>query len=56
MIADTLKTRFGAEYEETLTLLPLVRLVRMAGDSRMAEMPVGVAEFCKRHALGFGEE
>jgi hypothetical protein len=55
MIADTLKKRFGADYEEALTLLPLVRLVYMAGDSRMAKMPAGVAEFCERHGLDFKE-
>jgi hypothetical protein len=56
MIADTLKKRFGADCEEALTLLPFVRLVCMAGDSRMAEMPAEVAEFCERHGLNFEED
>jgi hypothetical protein len=55
MITDTMKQRFGADYEDALTLLPLVRLVRMAGDNRMAEMPAGVAGFCERHGLDFKE-
>jgi hypothetical protein len=55
MIADTLKKRFGADYEDALLLLPLVRFVRMAGDSRRAEMPKGVAGFCERHSLDIKE-
>jgi hypothetical protein len=56
MIADTLKKRFGADYGDALMLLPLVRLVCMAGDRRMAETPAGVAEFCERHGLDFKED
>jgi hypothetical protein len=56
MISATLKERFGAEYEDALILLPLVRVVRMAGDKRIAEMPAGVAEFCGRHRLDFKED
>jgi hypothetical protein len=55
MIADTLKERFGTDYEDALTLLPLVKFVHMAGDSRMAEMPAGATEFCERHGIDFKE-
>jgi hypothetical protein len=55
MIADTLKKRFGVDFEEALRLLPLVRIVCMAGDSRMAKMPAGAAEFCVRHGLDIKE-
>jgi hypothetical protein len=55
MIADTLKKRFGVDYENALTLLPLVRLVCMAGDRRLTEMPAGVAGFCERHGIDIKE-
>jgi hypothetical protein len=56
MIADILKKRFGVDFEDALTLLPLVRIVCMAGDSRMAKTPAGVAEFCERHGLDIKED
>jgi hypothetical protein len=56
MIADTLKKRFGDEYEDALMLLPLVRIVCMAGDSRLAETPEGVTAFCERHGLDLKED
>jgi hypothetical protein len=55
MIADTLKKRFGADLEDALTLLPAVRIVCMAGDSRIAKMPEGAAEFCVRYGLDIKE-
>jgi hypothetical protein len=55
MIADTLKRCFSIDYEDALLLLPLVRIVRMSGDSRMTEMPASVAGFCERHSLDIKE-
>ena len=55
MIADTLKKRFGEAYALAVTLLPLVRAVRMGSEVVIAGIPDGVNEFLEQHGLEFKE-
>jgi hypothetical protein len=55
MIADTLAGHFGAEYPLAVSLLPLVRAVRMGGETAIAAAPGGVADFMGRHGLEYTE-
>jgi hypothetical protein len=55
MVADTLKKHFEGDCTEALALLPLVRMVCMAGDSRVAAMAPAVVAFCEKHGIHFEE-
>jgi len=55
MMEDTMKRHFGDAYAAAVALLPLVRAVRMCGETVIAEMPDGVKEFLRQHGLGFKE-
>ena len=55
MIADALAKHFGEACPLAVSLLPLVKAVRMGGETAIAAMPDGVGEFMERHGLKFEE-
>jgi len=50
-----MKKRFGGTYGSAIALLPLVKAVRMGGESVIAGIPGGVKEFLAQQALDFEE-
>jgi hypothetical protein len=55
MIADTLARHFGDACPAAASLLPLVKAVRMGGETAVAAVPVGAEDFFKLHGLSFKE-
>ena len=51
-----MKEYFGDDFSKAVELLPLVRVVVMAGDKRLAVMPEAAAAFLGKHDLDFEEE
>jgi len=51
MIADALAGYFGDALPCAVSLLPLVRVVRMGGETAIAETPASVVGFIERHNL-----
>ena len=55
MIADTLKGYFGDAYPLAISMLPLVKTVRMSDETVIAVIPDGVKDFLTQHGLKFEE-
>ena len=55
MIADTLDRHFKETLQEALVLLPLVQVVCMGNETKIAEIPEGVKEFLGKHEMSFEE-
>ena len=53
MIADTLKGYFGDDYALAVSLLPLIKVVRMGDEKVLAAIPVGINDFLNQHGLSF---
>jgi hypothetical protein len=56
MITTKMGACFGADVEAAIMLLPLVRKVRMAGEEKLAAVPMAVTVFCDKHKLNFEED
>ena len=55
MITDILSGYFGDDYSLAVSLLPLVKAVRMGNETVVAAIPVGVSTFLETHNLSFTE-
>jgi len=55
MIADKFGSYFGADCQSAISLLPLVKAVRMGNESIIAVAPGGVSDLTERHGLSFEE-
>jgi len=55
MIAETLRRHFKESYQEAVSLLPLVKVVCMGSEAKIAEVPEGVKEFLELHQISFKE-
>ena len=53
VIADAFVERFGEDCQLAASLLPLVKAVRMGGETVLAVMPDGARSFAERHGLRF---
>ena len=53
MIADTLKGYFGDDYALAVSLLPLVKVVRMGDEKVIAAIPGSVSGFLEKYSLNF---
>lgn len=51
MMADTLSGHFGDDYQSAVSLLPIVKVVRMGNEEVAAAIPDGVKVFLERHGL-----
>lgn len=55
MITDTLERHFKEAFSDAVSLLPLVRVVRMSNETKIAEISEGVKEFLDEHKMSFKE-
>jgi hypothetical protein len=56
MITDTFGKHFGEECETALKLLPLVTMVKIGEESRVAHTGESVSDFIRKHGIDFREE
>jgi len=54
-ITNLMKRYFAEDYTQAMELLPLIRIVIMAGDRRLAVIPAGAAAFLEKHRIEFKE-